>query len=78
MTIKIIVETGDVYFGETFASIVRQMSQHYPRGETKREYMDATARRVRIWDEVQIRTNTPEEFIWELHRVGVITEILEF
>ncbi len=78
MTIKVTLETGDVYFGETFGQIVRQMSQHYPRGETKREYIDAVTRRVEIWNAVKIRTKTPEQFIRELHRVGVVTEILEF
>lgn len=78
LTIKITLETGDVYFGDTYASLVRQMSRHYPRGETTREYMDATARRVEIWDAVKIRTKTPEQFIRELQRVGVVTEILEF
>lgn len=75
--IRIKLETGDIYFGESYAALVRQMSQHYPRGETKREYMDATARRVEIWDATKIRTKTPEEFIRELQRVGVVTEIAE-
>lgn len=75
--IKVVLETGDFFIGKSFGEVVRQMADRFPRGETKREYMNATARRVEVWDSVKIRAKTPEQFIRELKNVGVITEIIE-
>lgn len=73
--IKIKVETGDTFIDRTFGGLVRQMSMVYPRGETKREYMNNVKKRAVVWDESRISVVNPETFIKELYRIGIINTL---
>lgn len=74
--IRILLETGDTFTGETYADLVQQMSCVFPRGETMQQYMENVARRVNIWNEADhVSTKDPKTFIEDLYRIGVIISL---
>ncbi len=76
--IRILLETGDTFTGETYTDLVRQMSFVFPRGETMQQYMEAVAKRVNIWNGADhISTKDPKTFIEDLHRIRVVVSLEE-
>jgi len=76
--IKIVLETGETFVGETYLQIVQQLKNVFPRDETKREYMENVSVRARIWDASRISTSSPRAFIHDLKRIGIVKTIDEF
>lgn len=74
---RIYVESldGEAYTGDTFAEVVKTMRATAWGGEQSdgiRGYMKQVAKRIWDWSQKQIRTSTPENFLRDMEKEGLL------
>lgn len=74
---RIYVESldGEAYTGDTFADVVRDMRATAWGGEQSdgiRGYMKQVSKRIWDWSQKQIRINSPENFLRDMQREGLL------
>jgi hypothetical protein len=74
---RVFVESldGEAYGGESFSDVVgamRESSWGGTQSDGIRGYMKQVAKRIWDWSQKRIRTSTPEMFIRDLEKEGVL------
>ena len=74
--IKIKFEDGEIIVGQSYRDVVQKMMDNpWVQEESIDEYMQAVAHRTNILPGERIKYQGEEEFISELHRIGIIGSI---
>lgn len=61
----------------SYQEAVEKMKTSASLQDNKIEYMEGVAQRVQVYNGEIINYNTPEEFIKELHRAGIIVVLFD-
>ena len=75
---RITLLNGMRFRDTSYSGLVKQMQKSTWLEENKIEYMAGVARRSKIYTGQEITYTGPEQFVKELHRIGIITELEEF
>jgi len=75
--ITITTQNGNQYSAKTYAKLVKKIAESTWLQQNKIQYMAGVAMRCKLWDGSIIKYRNPKQFIHELHRIGVITDLEE-